>query len=56
MVNGAKDNSGIIVMPDKDEAFEELIPLEEDLSGSSVSADITVRRCPTTYHRRSTYR
>lgn len=39
----AKDSSGMIVMPDKDEAFEELIPLEEDLSGSSVTADITVR-------------
>ena len=39
----AKDSSGMITMPDKDEAFEETIPLGDDLSGSSVSADITVR-------------
>ncbi|HRR76759.1 MAG: DUF3794 domain-containing protein [Ruminococcus sp.] len=39
----AKDSSGMISMPDKDEAFEEVIALGDDVSGSSVSADISVR-------------
>ena len=39
----AKDMGGMIVMPDKDEAFEETINLGDDIDGCSVSAEITVR-------------
>ena len=38
----AKDSSGMIVMPDKDEAFEEKIAVGSDISGKDVSADIRV--------------
>lgn len=37
----AKDPSGSIVMPDRDEAFEEIFEIGDDLSGASVSARIT---------------
>lgn len=43
----AKDRNGMIVMPDRDEAFEETIALPDDISGSSVSAEVKVRE--TTY-------
>lgn len=39
----AKDRSGMMIMPDRDEAFEETIALPDDISGSSVSADVSVR-------------
>ena len=39
----AKDRSGMIVMPDRDEAFEETIALPDNISGSSVSAEVRVR-------------
>ncbi len=39
----AKDRSGMIMMPDRDEAFEETIALPDDISGSAVSADVSVR-------------
>lgn len=39
----AKDSSGMLVMPDKDEAFEETIPLGEDVKGCTLSAVINVR-------------
>ena len=38
----AEDNSGMIVMPDRDEAFEQIISIENDISGSSLSASINV--------------
>ena len=38
----AKDSSGMIIMPDKDETFEETISMPDNLSGTSVSADIGV--------------
>ena len=38
----AKDSSGMIVMPDKNEAFEEKIAVGSDISGKDVSADIRV--------------
>lgn len=38
----AKDPSGMIVMPDKDEAFEETIALGDNIAGCEVSAEITV--------------
>lgn len=38
----AKDASGMITMPDKDETFEETIAVGEDLTGSSVTAEISV--------------
>lgn len=38
-----RDSSGMIVLPDKDEAFEKRIPLDIDTENSSVKADITVR-------------
>ncbi len=37
----AKDSSGIMVMTDKDETFEESIPLSGDTPASAVSADIS---------------
>ena len=43
----AKDRNGMIVMPDRDEAFEETIAIPDDISGSSVSAEVKVRE--TTY-------
>lgn len=36
----AMDNSGMIIMPDRDEAFEETLEINEDLSGCSISADV----------------
>ena len=39
----SKDNSGMISMPDRDEAFEETISIGDDLSGCSVSAEISVK-------------
>lgn len=38
----AKDASGLLVMPDKDEAFEELIDLCDNISGCTVSIEISV--------------
>ncbi|MBR1592991.1 MAG: DUF3794 domain-containing protein [Ruminococcus sp.] len=38
----AEDNSGMIVMPDRDEAFEQNISIDNDISGSSLSALINV--------------
>ena len=39
----ARDNAGMIIMPDKDEAFEETINIPDNLSGCTVSAEISVR-------------
>lgn len=39
----AKDNSGMVIMPDRDEAFEETIALPENISGAAVSAEVCVR-------------
>ena len=39
----AADASGMIVMPDRDEAFEETIVLGEEVSGCSISAEISVK-------------
>jgi hypothetical protein len=39
----AKDSAGMIVMPDRDEAFEETIGLPEDISGAYVSAEVSVK-------------
>ncbi len=39
----AKDRSGMMIMPDRDEAFEETIAVPDDISGSAVSADVRVR-------------
>ncbi|MDE5583156.1 MAG: DUF3794 domain-containing protein [Ruminococcus sp.] len=39
----SKDNSGMISMPDKEEAFEETIKLPENLTGCTVSADIEIK-------------
>lgn len=39
----ASDASGMIVMPDRDEAFEETIVLGDDIAGCTLSAEITVR-------------
>lgn len=36
----AEDASGAIIMPDRDEAFEETIEIGDDLSGAVVTADI----------------
>lgn len=38
----AKDKADMIVMPDRDEAFEETIALPDDISGSSVTAEVRV--------------
>lgn len=38
----AKDASGMIVIPDRDEAFEETVELDSELAGSEITADITV--------------
>ena len=37
----AKDNSGTIIIPDKDEAFEQSFCLDRDLENCSVTADIS---------------
>ena len=39
----AKDRSGMIIMPDRDEAFEETIAIPDDISGTTVSAAVSVR-------------
>lgn len=39
----ARDSSGMISMPDKDETFEETISIGDDISGSEVSAEIAAR-------------
>ena len=39
----AKDRSGMIVMPDREEAFEETVALPDDISGSAVSAEVSTR-------------
>ncbi|MCM1314319.1 MAG: DUF3794 domain-containing protein [Prevotella sp.] len=39
----SRDNAGMIIMPDKDEAFEETINLPDNISGCTVSAEIAVR-------------
>lgn len=36
----AMDSSGMIIMPDRDEAFEETLEINEDLGGCSISADV----------------
>ena len=38
-----RDSSGMISIPDKDETFEETITIGDDISGSSVSADISAK-------------
>lgn len=38
----AKDASGMMIMPDKDEAFEERLNIGRDISGRDISADICV--------------
>lgn len=38
----AKDSAGMIIMPDRDEAFEETVDLDGELAGSFITADITV--------------
>lgn len=38
----AKDTSGMLIMPGKDEAFEETVMLGEDTAGAYVTADIAV--------------
>lgn len=38
----AKDSSGMIVMPDKEEAFEETVDIDNELSGALITADIEV--------------
>ena len=43
----AMDKSGMIVMPDRDEVFEESIALPDNVSGASVNAEVSVRE--TTY-------
>ena len=39
----ARDRSGMIVMPDREEAFEETVALPDDISGSAVSAEVSTR-------------
>ena len=39
----AKDSAGMVVMPDRDEAFEETIGLPDDISGAYVSAEVSVK-------------
>lgn len=39
----SRDNAGMIVMPDKDEAFEETIKLPDNIAGCTVSAEISIR-------------
>lgn len=39
----SRDNAGMIIMPDKDEAFEETINLPDNLTGCTVSAEISIR-------------
>ena len=39
----ARDKSGSIIMPDRDEAFEETIVLPDDISGATISAEVSVR-------------
>lgn len=39
----AKDNTGSIVMPDREEAFEETVGLPDDISGAEVTAEVRVR-------------
>ncbi|MBQ8961803.1 MAG: DUF3794 domain-containing protein [Ruminococcus sp.] len=36
----ARDGSGMLIMPDKDEAFEVEIPVGEELSGAGISAEV----------------
>lgn len=38
----ARDNSGMIIMPDKEEAFEEVIELNDDYTNAAAAADIIV--------------
>ncbi len=38
----AKDSGGMIIIPDKDEAFEETIEIGDELKGKKVSADVVV--------------
>lgn len=39
----AKENTGSITMPDREEAFEETIALPDHISGADVSAEVSVR-------------
>ena len=39
----AKDNAGMVIMPDREEAFEETIGLPDDISGAHVTAEVSVR-------------
>lgn len=39
----SRDNAGMIIMPDKDEAFEETIKIPENITGCTVSAEISIR-------------
>lgn len=39
----SRDNAGMIIMPDKDEAFEEIINLPDNITGCNVSAEISIR-------------
>lgn len=41
-VTACRDNSGMIAMPDKDEAFEEIIELDENITGEAVTAEIHI--------------
>jgi hypothetical protein len=41
-VVACRDCSGMIAMPDKDEAFEEIIELDDNFSGDAVTAEIYV--------------
>ncbi len=39
----ARDNTGNMVMPDREEAFEETLGIPDDISGAEVSAEVRVR-------------
>ena len=39
----AKDKAGMIIMPDRDEAFEVTVGLPDNISGTSVAAEVYVR-------------
>lgn len=39
----SKDNSGMIAIPDKDEAFEETINLPDNINGCNVSTEINIK-------------
>lgn len=39
----SRDNAGMIIMPDKDEAFEENINLPDNIAGCTVSSEISIK-------------